>query len=238
MKKIIALLLIIIMMFANVAIAESDKISENDIVAEVVEQSGDGTVTRAEFARIAIKMFGVSGTAGQAETIFIDVPYYHWASGYIASATTLVQRGVHRGVVQGDGNGNFRPDDAILVEEAIAMLVRTLGYSPAAAGNGGFPNGYAIAAQRVMPGFAFDIEFIFGEHATRELLYELVNRTLDIPMLIPNVTNSYIIADGLDNRPFQTLRTHAWLCLYDLNPLPVYFDGYGFIILDEDDESQ
>lgn len=48
--------------------------------------------------------------------VFRDVPAGHWASAYIQQAYT-------RGLMQGE-NGRFRPDDTMLVNEAVVVLVR------------------------------------------------------------------------------------------------------------------
>jgi len=78
-----------------------------------------------------------------------------------------------------------------------------------------------------MPGFVDDIEFEFGEYATRDLLYRLVNRALDVPLMIRTTGGTifeYIIADGVIENLLMTWRTEFW------NNQPVYFDGENFVI--------
>jgi len=53
------------------------------------------------------------------------------------------------GIIFGDDDGNFRPNDMITEREAIAMLVRALGYSERAMELGGFPFGYIQVAEEL-----------------------------------------------------------------------------------------
>ena len=53
------------------------------------------------------------------------------------------------GILSGDGNSEFRPNDPILVNEASKMIMCALGYQDACEiTNGGFPNGYTTFALR------------------------------------------------------------------------------------------
>ena len=71
-------------------------------------------VNRAEFITMAVKASPVADQVGQASTSpFPDVPYTHWAAGY-------VQVGVSQGYIAGYLDGTFRPDNAILLEEAVS----------------------------------------------------------------------------------------------------------------------
>lgn len=80
-------------------------------------------ITRAEMAAIVCRMIDKETDAKKAmgETIFDDVSSDHWASGYINIASK-------EGIINGDGNGKFRPEDDVKHEEAIKMVVCALGY--------------------------------------------------------------------------------------------------------------
>ena len=52
----------------------------------------------------------------------------HWASGFVEILT-------QSGIINGDNNGNYRPDEYIKADEFIKMTVCALGYKPAASGN-------------------------------------------------------------------------------------------------------
>ncbi|MBE7034709.1 MAG: S-layer homology domain-containing protein [Ruminococcaceae bacterium] len=99
----------------------------------------EATIRRSEFAKVAVTAMGLADVAASSnyQTKFPDVAANHWANGYINVAT-------QQGVIIGDDEGNFRPDDSITYAEAMAMLVRITGYEPAALSRGGFPTGYMV----------------------------------------------------------------------------------------------
>jgi len=81
------------------------------------------TITRAEMATIVCRMIDKEADAENSvgATIFDDVSDNHWANGYINIASK-------EGIINGDGNGKFRPEDDVKHEEAIKMVVCALGY--------------------------------------------------------------------------------------------------------------
>lgn len=127
----------------NIFAADADKAAFSDIketdyyaqAATALEQLDilagypDGTfgaeksITRAEMAAIVCRMINKETDAEKAkgETAFEDVKSDHWASGYINIASK-------EGIINGDGNGRFRPEDDVKHEEAIKMVVCALGY--------------------------------------------------------------------------------------------------------------
>lgn len=79
-------------------------------------------ITRAEMSAIICRMLGKETDANksQGKTDFDDVSSSHWASGYINYAS-------ENGIINGDGNGKFRPEDNVKYEEAIKMVVCAVG---------------------------------------------------------------------------------------------------------------
>lgn len=101
----------------------------------------DDTIIRSEMTKMAITAMGME-TAAQSSAglaIYDDVNQEHWASGYINLATNL-------GIVEGDGDGNFRPNAPITYQEAVAIMVRATGHETAATSKGGYPQGYLNVA--------------------------------------------------------------------------------------------
>lgn len=103
----------------------------------------DDTIRRSEFAKVAVTAMGMENIASSSDqpTRFPDVVENHWANGYINVAS-------NQGIVIGDDEGNFRPDDTITYAEAVTVLVRLIGHTPVAEKKGGFPQGYVTVASQ------------------------------------------------------------------------------------------
>ena len=82
------------------------------------------TITRADFARTVYKL--VSYKSGNSAPIvteppFSDVGIYHFAAGEIEYLK-------NENIFQGLGDGTFRPEDHISIEQAVTVLLRVAGY--------------------------------------------------------------------------------------------------------------
>lgn len=154
----------------------------------------EDTVTRAEMSALIARILGYDETAkGAANTIFTDVPSTHWASGYIAQATNM-------NILNGYGDGTFGPDDQVTYEQAVKMIMATLGYTPYAENNGGYPTGYLAAAQKysVTKGVS---NAVIGSGANRGTIAQLLNNAIDTPLMEQSSWNTngeieYTIYDG------------------------------------------
>lgn len=82
---------------------------------------GERTITRAEMAVIMVKTLKLEPST--PIEIFDDVPLTHWANGYIARAYA-------EGIIAGDGNGMFRPEDTVTYAEVYTMFINVLNYQP------------------------------------------------------------------------------------------------------------
>lgn len=83
---------------------------------------GDQSITRAQVAALVCKMLGKvdEATALAGKTAFTDVPETSWCTGYVNYA-------VANGIINGDGDGRFRPDDYVKYEEVVKVIVCVLG---------------------------------------------------------------------------------------------------------------
>ena len=99
------------------------------------------SIIRSEMAKVAVYSVGLEDIAksSMGNTKFPDVPADHWATGAINVAD-------QQGMIFGDDVGTFRPDDPVLLQEAITIIVRAMGYEPAAEDKGGYPSGYLYIA--------------------------------------------------------------------------------------------
>lgn len=76
----------------------------------------DENITRAEFAKIIVKMLGAPLQNGSAE--FTDIAE-HWAESYIAALA-------EKGIINGYADGTFRPDAPITRAETVAIINRAV----------------------------------------------------------------------------------------------------------------
>lgn len=84
----------------------------------------DDTVTRAEFTKMAVAASSYKNSVAVhlAVSPFPDVTWQHWAAPY-------VRVGVSNNLVSGYPDATFRPDDTVLFEEGVTILLRVLGYT-------------------------------------------------------------------------------------------------------------
>lgn len=133
----------------------------------------DATIKRSEFAKVAVTALGMGSIAESSDhkTKFPDVVENHWANGYINVAT-------NQGIVIGDDEGNFRPDDSISYAEAATVLVRLIGHGPAAEKKGGFPTGYvSVASQQ---GITKNAVASNDADVTRGMVAQMTNNALTV----------------------------------------------------------
>lgn len=101
----------------------------------------DKRVTRAVFAQNVTKILNLSDRKCTG-VYYHDVSEDHWAYNNIGVLTEL-------GIVSGDGNKYFNPDEYITRQEAATILVSVLGYSTYAKSSGGYPDGYMNMASEL-----------------------------------------------------------------------------------------
>ncbi len=209
LKKVIALVCVFALALTTVAFgATYADVPEDSAYYEAVETltklgivEGDDNgyrpedgVTRAEMAALIARIQGYGETAkAAANTNFTDVPSTHWASGFIANAAGM-------GIINGYGDGNFGPEDPVLYEQAIKMVMATLGYTPFAEKNGGYPTGYLAAAQRYNVALAVANAAV-GQEANRGTVAQILANAIDTPLMIQAGWNTngeveYKIAEG------------------------------------------
>ncbi len=193
LKKTLAVVLafaMILSMGAISTLAYSD-VAEGTVVSEAVEILSnlnilkgyeDGTfqpsktVTRAEMATIICRMLGYEDQAASSKgaTVFEDVAADHWASGYINVAQS-------QQIINGYRDGNFGPEDQVTYEQAVKMIVASLGYDLAAGAKGGYPTGYlAIASSK---GITKNANGRVGDAATRSSIAVLVYNALEVELM-------------------------------------------------------
>lgn len=80
----------------------------------------DANTTRAQFVTVLSRMAGVDIAEYEGESEFTDVSGDDWFAPYVVWAA-------EQGLVQGDGNGTFRPNSPISRQELVTILARFAG---------------------------------------------------------------------------------------------------------------
>lgn len=146
LKRFLSIVITICLFFSISVLATADNtlvIRENvifDLQSYGILQGGengelefDRNVTRAEFCAFVVRLIGAEPLP-HVES-FKDVAQGAW---YAQDVSTLVAYGL----INGNEDGAFRPNDNITYTEAVKILVCALGYERLAEDAGGYPVGY------------------------------------------------------------------------------------------------
>lgn len=213
MKKLICLLLAVMLVVSTMGMtvfAKNEPVSADyavdtlcDLGFLIGDDAGnlqlDKPVTRAEFATILLRVLGLSEVnAPVTMQTFNDVPQTHWAAGIVSHCANL-------GIINGYGNGMFGPDDYVEYQDAITMMVRTLGYEPAV-GSAGYPTGYLTKAGEL--GLTNGVNGYTGTPILRKDIAHLIFNSLDVPLMTQSgfgTFTQYVINDGYSTTIKKTL---------------------------------
>ena len=146
LQKILALVLALVMSLSLMATAGATDFSDDAEIDETFRESVDvlnglkvfqgydngayfspkGDITRAEVAAIIYRIATGDVSDSQVKIYadynkFSDVPSDHWAAGYINYCTNAEY-------IKGRGDGKFYPSDKVTGYEALAMILRVVGY--------------------------------------------------------------------------------------------------------------
>lgn len=136
MKKLLSLVLAAAVLLGCLPAAFAASAASESVVEQVIRAAGimvgdtsgnlnlDKSVTRAEYAKMLVAASTykdkVAGTSNVSP--FSDVPYTHWAAGYIKTA-------VQQGWLTGYLDGSYKPDKTVTLEEAATGCLKLLGYT-------------------------------------------------------------------------------------------------------------
>ena len=214
MKKIISIILIglqLLMVTVFADAVELTNLQKEDLYNLGImtgDENGDlrlnDNITRAEAAKIICVAGNINLPSNTGEKIFADVADNHWAYPYIYAAK-------ERKTINGDGNGNFNPENNVTNEEIVKMIVCLLGYGEMAEMQGGFPAGYTATASRI--GITSNLNLKTKTPATRNDVAIMISNALDIPIMVEksegeddNDNTVYVILDGKNGIPFSSIR--------------------------------
>ncbi len=157
MKKLISIFIAFVCLLSSVNfVFAEDTLSEKQIDAisfmnnigiyqGVTEEKATEALTRAEFAKIVVRVMGGEEFLSQTpRRIFSDVLPEH-------DAAASIEYLYNRGIMAGYGQAEFKPDSPISLGEAIKVIVSLTGYAEFAEQQGGYPRGYySVAASNDM----------------------------------------------------------------------------------------
>lgn len=153
----------------------------------------DDTISRAEFAAIIVRALGYEkvAAASMGTTTFSDVAPNFWAAGYINIATSLK-------IIKGRGDGTFGPNDPVLYQDAVTMIVRALGREAYAESKGGYPIGYLLDADFL--GFTDGVDGVANLPASRGIVALLVDNAKTIKIWVQEgFGDSQIYKEGTES---------------------------------------
>lgn len=131
----------------SVAAAENEKVKEASGLLSALEIMPEGynyeinsgmKVTRAGFLMMVMKAMKIPA-AENDQFVFTDVDPKSGEAKYISTSAAM-------GLVNGFGDGTFRPDAEISVTDCLKIAVEAAGYGEIAKGSGGYPLGYIAVA--------------------------------------------------------------------------------------------
>ena len=221
MKKIICLILVFANILCMIVSANAIQLTETakkdlyDFGIMIGDENGDlrleDNITRAEFCKMICVSLGFKDVATMQHTViedFYDVDAEHWAYHYIQTARGLA-------LVEGDGNGYFAPNENIILQDAVKIIVSALGYKPKAEIEE-YPAGYINVAESI--GLIKKNELEYKNCATREEIAYLISTCLDIPLLQQTSFGKdpdYTVMDGTNSVPKITLRINLTKSIAD-----------------------
>ena len=162
-----------------------------NVIEKAMLEKADKEITRGEFVHIVLKLLNYDAAIGAANknNSFSDVLFDYQYVQDISLATDM-------NLINGYSDGTFKPNDYIKYEEAIKVLVDSLGYQSQAQDIGGYPMGYlSMAAQiNLLTGTVAKT----GESLLFSDVFVIVNQALKVELLLKKFYKSqdYLVKNG------------------------------------------
>ena len=133
----------------------------------------DRTITRAEFATLVVRARGLEQGAklAQFQSNFVDVKSSDWFAGFVNVASG-------QEIIKGYSDKTFKPQNQVTYAEAVAMIIRALGYEPSV--RGVWPNNYIAKASEL--GIAKSITAP-NSAATRGEIFKMLDNALSVDLM-------------------------------------------------------
>ncbi len=153
----------------------------------------ENNVTRAEFTAMLLRTRGLGsiGSVALENPPFPDVstPDVSWAIGNIRTAREM-------GIINGYDDGTFKPNNNVLYEEAVKMIVCALGYGEMSAEGAQWYSKYIMSATNL--GFLDGAGGAVGTPATRATIASMLYNCLEVKLAENNaITNKTVLENDL-----------------------------------------
>ena len=142
----------------------------------ILDQKSDyagGAVTRFEGAETVLAMLAAKTDSLEAKSKFFDVRDYTYESAVTSAVSSY---GIMVGI-----DGSFVPEKILTFNEAVKILMVTLGYRDYSEARGGYPEGYKAAAKDI--GLLKNVEIGNEDGITQDSFYRMVYNAARIPVL-------------------------------------------------------
>lgn len=256
-KKITALTIVLCMALSSVCFAAEfsdvtmggEYAEAIDVLSELEVLSGMGnslfapeeSLTRAQFARIAVTVMGKDDEAVTKTSAFSDVKSTDWYSAYVNTVAT-------EGIITGYPDGSFGANDPVTYAQAITVIVRLLGYDGADVGYK-WPSGYVdkAAALDLTDGLTFDVNDVIDRKTTALMIYRALFTDMKNTKqkLVSNMDatvyeDCVIVGTNSDSTAILSnqVKTNSGIFTYDEQWLDMAkFSGYkGTLVANDDKE--
>ena len=183
-KKLLAVLICLCLALSCVLVQadEAETVSSNMEVMNVLNALGiteyteydlQNSITRGQFYELLCKTAGYPKVTG-TDVIFADMAPTNELEAY---ARTLYKVGI----ISPDNSGKIYPSNPITGKEAVAIVLKVLGYGPMAEAKGGYPAGYlAVAATTDI-----DEDVNLSGDLTKGNACQLLYNALSTDMMVP-----------------------------------------------------
>lgn len=214
MKKVIitalCLVLVLTMNVCATEVSEGQKELLKTYNIMVGDEGGlrlDDNITRAEFSKMILSAKGVTFNLDNTalmgmECDYKDLTKYDWQFPYIDFAIKM-------GWLSAE-NDNCYADEKVKHEEALAMIVKVLGYENVLKydENKEVNNMIFVTNSGISKGLTLST----GETLTRAQAAVLISQSLDVPLVVLESFDAkdgakYSILNGKDGKEFRTLKT-------------------------------
>jgi hypothetical protein len=208
MRKLLMTVLTLALILGSISVASaaSGKVKLTDIAdnaneeaiqvaydLDIVTGTPEGTyepekaVNRAEFAALIVRALRIPDSALASYTggsTFKDTAGYSWAVPYLA----ILQQ---RGIMKGDGYGNAMPGRTISPNEAVTMVLRTVGYTDnASVLVGQWPANYVALGQSLGLYARVGGEIEMNKASAAQMIYNVL--TVQLVQVDANSTVKYL----------------------------------------------